>query len=213
MLKLYYHPLSPLARRVWLTLLEKKLEFEPILVNLDRGEQLKPEFLKLNPFHHVPVLIDDNLKIIESLAIMDYLEYKYPEIALLPSNPTTLARVRMAQMVTTNELGSQVLPLVFDSVASTNKSSASKQLKRTCKFLSDLLQDDLYFGCDRFTLGDIVVGNSLILIAKLGFDLQQFSNLSHYTQRLMTRESWQEVQPSQQQIEVWKNVVKTLFKE
>ena len=99
MLKLYYHPLSPLARRVWISLLEKKLEFEPIVVNLDRGEQLKPEFLELNPFHHVPILVDEDFRIIESLAIMDYLEAKYPEISLLPSDPKTLAKVKMAQMV------------------------------------------------------------------------------------------------------------------
>ena len=62
MLEFYYHPLSPLARRVWITLLEKNIKFQPIIVNLDRGEQLKPEFLQLNPFHHVPVIIDNNFK-------------------------------------------------------------------------------------------------------------------------------------------------------
>ena len=73
MLKFYYSRLSINARRVWVTLLEKNLEFEPIILKLN-GDQFQPDFLEINPFHHIPVLIDQDLKIFESLAILDYLE-------------------------------------------------------------------------------------------------------------------------------------------
>ena len=72
MLKFYYHPLSPLSRRVWIALLEKEISFTPVIINLQDGEQFKRDFLAINPFHHVPVIIDDGLRIIESLAILDY---------------------------------------------------------------------------------------------------------------------------------------------
>lgn len=49
MLKFYYSRLSINARRVWVTLLEKKLEFESILLKLN-GDQFQPSFLELNPF-------------------------------------------------------------------------------------------------------------------------------------------------------------------
>jgi glutathione S-transferase len=211
MLQFYYHPLSPLARRVWIALLEKKLDFESIVVNLDRGEQLKPEYLKLNPFHHVPVLVDDNLRIIESLAILDYLEFKYPEVSLLPNDAATLGKVKMTQMVTNSELGSLVIPLVFNDVESIKLSQAKRHLKRVCKFLSELLGDELYFGGSQFTIGDVVAGNGLILVSKLGFELNQFSNIEAYCQRLMEREVWQKTQPNEEQIALWKEVVKTLF--
>lgn len=211
MLQFYYHPLSPLARRVWIALLEKNLDFEPIIVNLDQGEQLKPKFLKLNPFHHVPVLVDDNLRMIESLAILDYLEYRYPDISLLPKNAETFAKVKMAQMVTNAELGSQVIPLVFDDSESIRVAQAKRHLNRICKFLLEMLGDDLYFGGHQFTIGDVVAGNGLILISKLGFDLSQFSNLNAYCQRLMEREVWQKTQPNQEKIEIWKGVVRALI--
>ncbi len=83
MLKFYYHPLSPIARRVWLALLEKKIPFESFIVDLKNDEQHHPNYLQLNPFHHVPVIIDDNFRLIESLAILDYLESKYPTPSLL----------------------------------------------------------------------------------------------------------------------------------
>ena len=78
MLKFYYHPLSPLSRRVWIALLEKQILFTSEVISLKDGEQFKPNFLKISPFHHVPVIIDDGLRILESLAILDYLESKYP---------------------------------------------------------------------------------------------------------------------------------------
>lgn len=71
MLKLYHYAPSPNSRRVWVALLEKDLEFELVPIDLN-GEQLQPEFLALSPFHHVPVLVDNGFKVVESLAILDY---------------------------------------------------------------------------------------------------------------------------------------------
>lgn len=103
MLTLYYIPISPNSRRVWITLLEKELEFELVEIKVD-GEQFKPEFLAINPFHHIPVLVDDGFNIVESLAILDYLEAKYPMPAMLPKDAKDLAIARMVQLVTVNEL-------------------------------------------------------------------------------------------------------------
>jgi len=85
MLKLYHSPTSPNSRRVWIALLEKELPFELVSLNLN-GDQFQPEFLELNPFHHVPVLVDDGKSVVESLAILDYLEAKYPTPALMPTD-------------------------------------------------------------------------------------------------------------------------------
>lgn len=211
MLQFYYHPLSPLARRVWIALLEKNLEFESIIVNLDRGEQLKPYFLALNPFHHVPVLIDGDLRIIESLAILDYLEIKYPENSLLPDNPKKLATVKMAQMVVNSELSSQVIPLIFEDANSIKVAQAKRHLKRVCKFLVELLADNFYFGGEQFTIGDIVVGNGLVLIDKLGFELNTFPTLENYCKRLMARKAWQIAQPNQEQIQAWQKNIQVLL--
>ena len=82
MLKFYYQKLSLYSRPVWITLLEKKLPFEPIELALN-GEQWQPEFLAINPFGRVPVLVDDGFSIFESLAILDYLELQYPTPAFI----------------------------------------------------------------------------------------------------------------------------------
>ena len=94
MLTFYHTPLSINSRRVWVALLEKELPFEEHVVSL-AGDQFKPDFLSLNPFHHIPVLVDDGFTVIESFAILDYLEAKYPEKSLVPTTPEGVATMRM----------------------------------------------------------------------------------------------------------------------
>ncbi len=203
MLKFYYHPLSPLARRVWIALLEKNIAFESIIVSLKDGEQFKPDFLKLNPFHHVPVIVDDGFRVNESLAILDYLETKYPEISLLPSDPKTLAKVRMVQMVTCTELASPILPLILNPEDGLKITKAKRQIKRVLTFFSEILGDNAYFGGNQFTIADILAGNSIVLISKLGYDLSIFPNIEAWNERLLNREVWQKTQPDREQLDSW----------
>ena len=179
MLKFYYHPLSPLSRRVWIALLEKEIPFVPAIVNLKDGEQFKPDFLAISPFHHVPVIIDDGLRVLESMAILDYLESKYPQNPLLPSEPSRLAKVRMVQMVANNELSSLVIPLISEK-DSLKLKQTKRKIKRILKFMSELLAEDAYFGGDSLSLGDIVAGNSIILAGKLGFNLSLFEKIERW---------------------------------
>ena len=211
MLKFYYHPLSPLSRRVWIALLEKQIPFTSEVISLKDGEQFKPNFLKISPFHHVPVIIDDGLRVLESLAILDYLESRYPQHPLLPDNSVQLAKVRMAQMVANNELSALVIPLIGEAEDSPKLAQTKRKIKRILKFLSELLGDDDYFGSDRFSLGDIVAGNSILLLDKLGFDLSQFETIERWCDRLMQREAWQQTQPNNEQVAMFKQTVQKLI--
>ncbi|OKH21213.1 glutathione S-transferase [Hydrococcus rivularis NIES-593] len=183
MLKFYYNPISPIARRVWIALLEKNIPFESVLVNLN-GDQFQPEFLAINPFHHIPAIVDEGFRVIESLAILDYLESQYPTPKLLPAAPKTLATVRMIQMVSINELAPQVIALITENENSPKLAKAKQQIARVLGFFSSVLGESSYFGGDQFTLADIVAGNSVILLSKLGIDLSNSPNIRDWCQRL-----------------------------
>ena len=120
------------------------------------------------------------MRVIESLAILDYLESKYPQPSLLPKNPTQLAKVRMAQMVANSELSSLVVPLIGESEGSPKLAQAKRKIKRIFKFMTELLGEDNYFGGDDLSVGDIVAGNNILLVNKLGFDLSQFVQIEKY---------------------------------
>jgi glutathione S-transferase len=74
--------------------LSKKIPFEPISVKLD-GDQFQPDFTAINPLQRVPVVVDDGFRVVESLAILDYLEAKYPSPSLMPKDLQAYATVRM----------------------------------------------------------------------------------------------------------------------
>ncbi|MBI2313323.1 MAG: glutathione S-transferase family protein [Betaproteobacteria bacterium] len=75
----YYGSGSPYAWRVWLGLEHKQLPYEQKVLSFSDGDQLKPEFLRLNPRHKVPVIDDEGLVLYESVAILEYLDERYPD--------------------------------------------------------------------------------------------------------------------------------------
>ncbi|CAJ2649349.1 unnamed protein product [Trifolium pratense] len=77
---------SSCSFRVRIALNFKGLKYDYKPVNLLKGEQSHPEFLKLNPVGFVPVLVDGPAVISDSFAIIMYLEDKYPQHPLLPTD-------------------------------------------------------------------------------------------------------------------------------
>ena len=214
MLKLYYAPASAYARPVWLALLEKQLPFELIPIRLD-GEQFRPEFLALNPFSHVPVLIDGDLRIIESLAILDYLEVQYPDPPLLPSDPVDLAHVRMVQLIAVNEL----LPALINGLIHLSTGDQSSEVEycqgrmmKVLAFLEDLLGGSPYFAGEQLTLAEIVAGTLVGRVTDLGIDLAQYPNLKGWMARLLQRPTWQQIDLAPEEWQRFRRFIKVLPK-
>lgn len=214
MLKLYHNPLSPNSRRVWVALLEKDLPFELVSLNLD-GDQFQPEFLAINPFHHVPALMDDDFQVVESLAILDYLEAKYPTPALLPTDAKALATVRMVEMVTVNELVPAITPLLRQMMGfggDAQQLEQSKQKAHTVlKFFESLLGAQPYFGGDRLSLAEIVAGTTIPMLPSTGVPLDNYPQLSAWCDRLSQRSAWQKTAPSPEAMAAIKDRLKALI--
>src|SRR6202051_776139 len=94
MLVLYHTSHSTCSQKVRLVLHEKGLKFDEVRIDLAKKEQLKPDYLALNPNGVVPTLVDDGIPIIESSVICEYLDEKYPENPLVPSDIVERARMR-----------------------------------------------------------------------------------------------------------------------
>ncbi len=94
-MQLYEATKTRSARCRWL-LQELNVPFEGIKVQLSQGEHKKPEFLKINPYGRVPVLVDGDLVLSESIAICLYLADKYADKKLIPP-PGTPERAKHDQ--------------------------------------------------------------------------------------------------------------------
>lgn len=91
-LKLYYAPGA--CSFVPHTLLQASGEpFEAVMVKLHKGEQQSPEYRSINPRAQVPVLVDGGQVITQILAIITYLNDRFPQMGFLPAGPLAKARV------------------------------------------------------------------------------------------------------------------------
>ncbi len=95
MLYLYHGTTSVCAIKVRLTIAEKALPWEGEVLSLQRGDQYRPDYLKLNPNAVVPTLIHDGKVIIESTLIMEYLDEAFPDVPLMPRDPYARSQVRL----------------------------------------------------------------------------------------------------------------------
>ncbi|KAH7437398.1 hypothetical protein KP509_05G069400 [Ceratopteris richardii] len=105
--KLYSFCHSSCSFRVRIALAYKGISYEYIAINLSQGEQFSDDFKKINAFSTVPVLVDNGFIVSDSLAILEYLEEKYPEPSLFPADSKKRALVR--QVV--NNIVSSIQPL------------------------------------------------------------------------------------------------------
>jgi glutathione S-transferase len=87
MIKLYDHPISGNCYKVRLALNQIGVKYEKINVDIFKGEQNKPEFVALNPNKKLPVLIDGDLVLWESNAILLYLGKKFAPNHLYSEDP------------------------------------------------------------------------------------------------------------------------------
>lgn len=216
MLTLYHYPISLHSRRVWVAMLEKQLEFELVKIDLNSSDQLKPEFLSLNPFHHIPVLVDDGFRVIESLAILDYLEAKYPIPSLLPTDAKDLAVVKMVTMVTLNELLPALTTLSqkmldIGEIESEKVDRAEEQAIKVLTFLESLLDTRPYFGSSNLTLGDITAGTAVSWLPSMGVPLDNYPKVDSWSRLLTQRPSWQNTNPTPEDIEAAKIRLKSVL--
>src|SRR5881296_3208692 len=148
MLKLYDYPDCPFCQKVRVVLAEKDLEYEKIFVDLRKQEQKLPDFLRLNPYGKVPVLVDEDEVIYDSTIIDEYLEEEYPlprrmledhcDNSFIPPTTMLLAHVRKTE--------GERDPQRVDQ--------AREELRRALYFLRDRLGGQNFLCGGEFTLAD-----------------------------------------------------------
>ena len=193
-MKLYHTPISTNSSRVWVALLEKNLDFELVEIHLD-GDNLEPEFVAMNPFHRIPVLVDGDFTVVESLAILDYLEAKYPEPPMLPKDPKDLAVVKMVELVTVNELGPALYPLSSEKMGwgipeAQVIEKAQEKVDTVLTFFEGLLDDRPFFGSNTLTYAECVAGTVVPLLSWVDVSLDGYPKIQAWCDRLMSRPSF-----------------------
>jgi len=103
-MRLYTYFRSSAAFRVRIALNLKQLDYEPIAISLPKGAHRKDDFGAINPQKLIPALVDEGNLLTQSIAIIEYLEERHPEPALLPQGALERARVRSLAMLVACEI-------------------------------------------------------------------------------------------------------------
>ena len=178
MLKLYDYPDCPFCQKVRVVLAEKDLEFEKVLVDLRKQEQKAPEFLRLNPYGKVPVLVDEDEVIYDSTIINEYLEEEYPLPRLMPEDSQGRARVRLLEDYCDNSFIPPTTMLLSqlrkpEGERDTQRvEQAREELRRCLYHLRDHLDGSEYLVGPEFTLADASFAPRMMVIGRLGFEFE-----------------------------------------
>lgn len=103
-MKLYSYFRSSAAYRVRIALALKGLDYEYVSIQIAKGRQFEPDYAELNPQNLVPVLEDEGKRLYQSPAIIQYLDEKFPEPRILPTDRFARNRVRSLALIIACEI-------------------------------------------------------------------------------------------------------------
>ena len=156
------------SMRVRWTLQELGVDFEPIRVNLLAGEHQRPEFLKINPAGKIPVLVDGDLVLTESVAIVLYLADKYPNKGLIPSDLKERAQVNRWLLFAATELEQPLWRIARNTTLYPEDQRlpadvvlASQEFKAMAAVLEEHMQRRQFLVGDAVTVADFVAAYTL----------------------------------------------------
>lgn len=185
-MQIYFHPLSGHAHRVRLFLSLIGANAEAIEVDLAKGAHKTPEFLQLNPFGQVPVLVDNGTVITDSNAILVYLAKRFGKTDWLPESPAGAAAVQKWLSVAAGEIayGPAAARLITVFGAPYNAVEVIARAHVILKRVDDVLAKDKWLAASHPTLADVAL-YSYIARAPEGFvDLSDYANVKAWLQRV-----------------------------
>jgi len=158
---LYHTDGSAPCRSVRLTAKMVGVELNLKELNLRMGENMTPEFIKINPQHNVPTLVDDGFVMNESRAICGYLVQKYAkDDTLYPKEAKARAivdqRLYFDMGVFYQTFGSVYYPVMFRGATKLDE-QAVKEFAAAVEYLNNFLTASKYAAGDHLTIADIVL--------------------------------------------------------
>jgi glutathione S-transferase len=190
--RLYGHPFSNNAMRAQLALDEKQLDYEYVTVDLFRGEQRSPEYLAITPRGQVPALVDGDVTLWESTAIVLYLEHRYPDVPLVPKVPRAMALAYRLfaefnqKLDPTNIFGS----VKFRGLRRAELGERVDKLLAECRIWEGYAAAGQYLAGDDYSIADIATLPFFgVVIDGLGLPAADFPNLHAWYERCKARPS------------------------
>ena len=186
-LTLFSSPSCPQCHRVRIVLAEKELDYKLIMVNV--GQKLS-DLAEINPYNSVPTLVDRDIVLYDTKVILEYLDERFPHPPLLPMDPITRARVRLALYHIEVDWYGQLKKLTSSS--SRIVTGARKTLQETLTANAHMFKAHRYFMNDEFSMLDCSLAPIFWRLPSLKVEMPQKKShpVYQYTKRIFTRPSF-----------------------
>ncbi|CAG2165885.1 unnamed protein product [Oppiella nova] len=179
---LYYGRFSGPCRAVLMTVRQLNIPVNLKQFESGGGDNLKPEFLKLNPAHTVPTIDDNGFSLWESRAIMQYLCNQYaPDSQLYPSDPKKRALVDRSlnmDMSLAPEIGEVARAKLFTGVDPPEDKVTT--LMNTLKLLDQIIGGSRYVAGDELTIADLSLLANTVYLDWVDLDISEFANYKRW---------------------------------
>uniref|UniRef100_A0A1B0CQY6 glutathione transferase n=1 Tax=Lutzomyia longipalpis TaxID=7200 RepID=A0A1B0CQY6_LUTLO len=183
--KLYYLPESPPCRTILLLGRLLKIDFDLKIVNILDGDQLKPDFVQLNPQHCIPTMDDNDLVLWESRVILMYLVSAYAEDDIL--YPKDILQRAMVDQRIHFDLGTlyqrasdYFFPTLF--VGAHLDETKKARLAEALGWFDDILKGRKWVATDNFTIADLTLCVTVSQIEAFGFELGPYGRVRAWFQ-------------------------------
>ncbi|XP_058130510.1 glutathione S-transferase 1 isoform X3 [Anopheles coustani] len=182
----YYLPGSAPCRAVQMTAAAVGVDLNLKLTNLMAGEHMKPEFLKLNPQHTIPTLVDNGFSLWESRAIQIYLAEKYgKDDKLYPKDPQKRAVVNQRLFFDIGTLYQRFADYHYPQIFAKQPANPEneKKMKDAVGFLNTFLEGQEYAAGNDLTIADLSLAATIATYEVASFDFTPYPNVQAWLAR------------------------------
>ncbi|BFZ07167.1 hypothetical protein BsWGS_10206 [Bradybaena similaris] len=191
---LYSYFRSSASWRVRIALALKGIKYEYRAVNLLKGEQFNDEYKKLNPMGQIPTLLIDGHCLTQSLPIIEYLDEKYPEHALLPKDSFGKAQVRALAEIINSGIQPLQNPRITKQIGDAHPDWAKHHIEYGFKALEAMLKNTAgtYSYGDQVTLADVCLVPQVFGAKRFKVDMSQFPVITRVNDALVDLPAFKE---------------------
>lgn len=205
-MKLYFHPMSSNARCARLAAVALGVKPELVLVDLQKGEQRKPEYLAINPNGKIPALVDGDTVLWESIAIGMYLADKTPGQTLYPTDAVQRAHVNKWLLWKASHWGHALGTLIWENMlkgmfgqGAPNDyavAGATRAIGDLAGVLDATLAKSRFVCGETVTLADFAIAAPMMYLAPAKLPLEAHAHVMRWFRDIQATEAWKATEPT-----------------
>lgn len=198
-MKLYDMPGNLNSWKIRAVAKELDVRLDIIPINPRNGDNKTEEFLKINPNGKIPALVDGDVNLFESNAILCYLAAKRGDTKLLPVDAKGRAQVDQWLFWQTAHLSQAVGKILFErfykeylNLGAPDQAKIDEgqaEVERFCAVLDGVLKDSEYV-CGDLTVADFSLAGTLASRSRAQIDIAKFKNIGRWLTAIESRPSW-----------------------